>query len=74
MVFEADKVVVSGPEWIFGSIKFVHDTKEGVFRVTSTALANKALKVHYCKLLSPARALEWLLVGSLRKNYNISLQ
>jgi hypothetical protein len=30
--------------------------------------------MHYCKLLSPARVMEWIMVDSLRLNYSLKTQ
>jgi len=43
--------------------------------VFSSSTGNSLLQtrgVHYCKLLSPARAMEWIYVDGLRKFYSVN--
>jgi hypothetical protein len=63
---------IMGPQWVYSSLSFQDskDKKTTVVRapnlLTSHAFPLKSLAdAHYCKLLSPYRALEWIYVDSL---------
>ena len=70
-----------GPEWIWSSLVFTeskNSTGGAVLEVQSTMMKTPtdyyitaAAGMHYCKLLSPARAIEWIYVDGLRKYYSI---
>ena len=70
-----------GPEWIWSSLAFTetkNSTGGAVLEVQSIMLKTPtdfhikpSAGMHYCKLLSPARAMEWIYVDSLRKYYSI---
>lgn len=74
----------SGPSWYYTPLKFkpMKDDTGRVVRVdavsatlrTSTRYLIPAVRgVHYCKLLSPARALEWLYTDGLRFNKGMTV-
>ena len=79
MIMGEDVVETSGgPSWIFTSMKYIdNDTKttltvRSISMKTSTDYWIKASAgFHYCKVLSPARAIEWIYVDSLRAHYRI---
>ena len=64
-------IISAGPAWIWSYLAYSHE--DGALRVSSYAAfypldANPyGAGNHYCKLLSPARALEWIYTDSLRK-------
>ena len=72
-----------GPEWIWSSLVFTeskNSTGGAVLEVQSVMLKTptdyyitSAAGMHYCKLLSPARAMEWIYVDGLRKYYSIKV-
>jgi pimeloyl-ACP methyl ester carboxylesterase len=70
-VFEADEVWGSGIRWASDSFQLKRD-KSGVARVRSPVLftdlnaPDRFAGMFYCKLLSPARVAEWMLVDGLR--------
>lgn len=81
MVFGEDRspVVPGGPFWVFSPLKFEEKTQDGVKQmvVSSCGLAtslNTPFRVfsewvpgmHYCKIISPARVVEWIYTDSLR--------
>ena len=70
-----------GPEWIWNPLVFTeteNSTGGAVLEVQSKMLKTPtdyyikaSAGMHYCKLLSPARAMEWIYVDGLRKYYSI---
>jgi len=68
LVFDATKYEWMGPLWVYGKMTWTE--KDGKMHVKSrgllTDLGDKEIDGnHYCKLLPPARALEWIYVDSL---------
>ncbi|XP_050408424.1 uncharacterized protein LOC126823559 [Patella vulgata] len=71
MLFAPDVAYGTGFQWVASGLKWVETTTS--VTVTSTALLTKVdafpaafAGMHYCKLLSPYRAMEWIYVDSLR--------
>lgn len=72
------KNVQTGPAWIWKALsqktvvnasgKTVRLVRSAVMKTSLDYPIAKAQGMHYCKLLSPARALEWIYIDSLRKN------
>lgn len=71
-----------GPLWIWKAISY-KDSKDSsgrqtrvvssvMMRTPTDYVIKAAAGMHYCKLLSPARALEWIYVDGLRKYYGIN--
>lgn len=70
-----DKMVGSGPTWVAEGLQFARLNGARDASVTSVAIVTSLNSFiypgsHYCKLLSPARALEWLQTTSLTNRYN----
>ncbi|ESO97510.1 hypothetical protein LOTGIDRAFT_228186 [Lottia gigantea] len=72
MKFAKDQVFSTGIQWVLSSASWKETTSDVTFQ--STALVSKVdafpaafAGMHYCKLLSPYRAMEWIYVDSLRK-------
>lgn len=70
----------AGPLWIWNYMKYdetkingedVIEIKSPMMRTPDKYIVSMASGYHYCKLLSPARALEWIYVDGLRKNGKI---
>ena len=70
-----------GPEWIWNPLKFVEtknstggavlEVKAVMMKTPTVYHIKPAAGMHYCKLLSPARVMEWIYVDGLRKYYSI---
>ena len=63
------------PEWEYKTVEFVPDTRDGksvmvvnavVLRTPTDYIIPIFAGMHYCKLLSPARAMEWIYIDSRR--------
>ena len=73
----------NGPEWTWNALAYTeakNSTGGAVLKVQSVVLKTPtdyfikaAAGMHYCKLLSPARAMEWMYVDGLRKYYSIKM-
>lgn len=68
----------SGPCWIWHELEFNESADGNTVEVNSpqfgTAVAYPMKKVagfHYCKVLSPARVIEWMYVDGLRAKYSL---
>ena len=68
------------PEWVYNPLQYKHTKTAGedVIIVQSPTLRTPKdyfLKIsagfHFCKVLSPARVMEWVYVDSLRENYGM---
>mmetsp|Transcript_11799 Transcript_11799/g.19925 ORF Transcript_11799/g.19925 Transcript_11799/m.19925 type:complete len:96 (+) Transcript_11799:1440-1727(+) len=69
-----DKESASGITWVFTTTDYKNTTES--MQISSPKLLSpvdfmvkKAAGMLYCKFLSPARILEWIMVDSLKKNY-----
>ena len=72
----------AGPLWIYNSLKYTkakNSTGGDIIEVSSAILCTPdhyyvqgAAGMHYCKLLSPARAMEWIYVDGLREHYSVN--
>jgi hypothetical protein len=70
-----------GPSWIWRSLEYVENSSKTEVSVQSPAMKFKAdffvgfsAGIHYCKVLSPFRAMEWIYFDSLKSNYAPELQ
>ena len=77
MVIEKDlKAVSTGPAWIWNILpqktkinevgEKIRSVRSPVMKTPLSYSIKKAAGMHYCKLLSPARAMEWIYTDSLR--------
>ena len=84
LVGEDAGTCAAGPCWIWDSMKFEKDDDKNVVVVKGVEFGSEnknkfpcgengplpcAAGFHYCKLLSPARALEWMYVDGLKNKY-----
>eukprot|EP00500_Bicosoecida_sp_ms1_P001315 CAMPEP_0203810304 /NCGR_PEP_ID=MMETSP0115-20131106/2845_1 /ASSEMBLY_ACC=CAM_ASM_000227 /TAXON_ID=33651 /ORGANISM="Bicosoecid sp, Strain ms1" /LENGTH=569 /DNA_ID=CAMNT_0050719093 /DNA_START=81 /DNA_END=1791 /DNA_ORIENTATION=+ len=77
-----DNTGAVGPLWIWAPMQYHNTTGPGgaavveVVAPTMMTPLNETIKAaagfHYCKLLSPARAMEWAMVDGLRAHYTAS--
>jgi hypothetical protein len=74
----------AGPLWIYNYMTYLEE-KDSTGRAVMTVKApmmktplnysiSAAAGFHYCKILSPARALEWMMVDGMRKQRSIKDQ
>ncbi len=71
-----------GPVWIWDPLSYsktksssgddVIEVRSVMMRTPSDYGIKAAAGMHYCKLLSPARAMEWMYVDGLREHYGIN--
>lgn len=71
-----------GPVWIWDPLSYkktksssgedVIEVQSVMMRTPSDYSIKAAAGMHYCKLLSPARAMEWIYVDGLREHYGIN--
>ena len=70
--FEDDLTHRTGATWSASGLEFEENSDERTLTIRSSRLTTSSegwslfAGMHYCKLLSPARALEWMMVDSLR--------
>jgi hypothetical protein len=83
LTFGSDDKKTTGFTWVYTELEFTENGDQMVIRAPVMTSDIDAPPVpifapdggncyHYCKLLSPARAVEWMYVDGLRKNYGIS--
>lgn len=71
--FLSDEQVSSGLQWLPKGLEIKDDPHQRFAHVKSTSLLTSLdapfglAGMHYCKLLSPTRAMEWIMVDSLRE-------
>ncbi len=71
----------AGPLWIWNPLTYknakndtggdILEIRSVMLRTPTTFFIEAAAGMHYCKLLSPARAMEWIYVDGLRAHYSI---
>jgi hypothetical protein len=74
-------VCPAGPCWIWEELHYTPSEDRKTVVLTSPQFATetdfplpKTAGFHYCKVLSPARAVEWMYVDSLREFYSLKSQ
>ena len=72
MLFTKDKVSLNGGSWIIDPLHYEEDKTANTISLTSkiivtdhSELVSIFKDMHYCKLLSPFRAMEWIYIDSL---------
>lgn len=72
MFFGTDKSSLNGGSWIIDPLHYEEDKKANTITLTSKIIVTDQSEpvpifknMHYCKLLSPFRAMEWIYVDSL---------
>lgn len=80
MLFGKDKNSLNGGSWIIDSLDYKTDAKANTVTLTSKIVVtdhNNMVPIfkdmHYCKLLSPFRAMEWVYVDSLYANDSLNI-
>jgi len=78
LAFDATAYKGAGPLWVYGQMTW-KEQSDGKMHVTSTGLLTgvgdrEIDGNHYCKLLSPARAMEWIYVEGLAKELKADWQ
>lgn len=75
MLFGEDKESINGGAWIIDPLKWKSDTDANTMTLTSKTVVTDETEtvpifksMHYCKLLSSFRAMEWIYVDSLYAN------
>ena len=76
-----DTFAKAGPLWVLGSLDFQAPSSGENATTTGAQVQSLALVTglgafiypgsHYCKLLAPSRAVEWLQTQSLRRRYTL---
>lgn len=66
----------AGPLWIWTSMSYTNSSnglvvQAPMMKTPIPYFISFSAGFHYCKLLSPARAVEWIYIDSLRANYHI---
>ena len=70
----------AGPLWIWTYMSYIEESVNGQDYLTIKApmmktplnyLISSAAGFHYCKVLSPARTAEWMMVDGLKKNRSL---
>jgi hypothetical protein len=72
LLFGTDKDSLNGGSWIPDPLHYEEDKKANTMTLTSKILVTAETEpvpifksMHYCKVLSPFRAMEWIYVDSL---------
>lgn len=79
MEIEEDKGPYNGgPLWIFTPLEFTSDKEKTTYKVKSPTMKTPtdfwikaSAGFHYCKILSPANAMEWIYSDSLRARMSL---
>ena len=78
LAFDATKYEGAGPLWVYGKMTW-SEQSDGKMHLSSrgllTGLGDKEIDGnHYCRLLSPARAMEWIYVDGHATKSSISMK
>ena len=77
-VFDDDKITNSESSWARSSLKFTESRDKSQVTVTSSSYATQMegddQGYHFCKLLSPAMAVEWMYIDGLRSKLGLSAE
>lgn len=80
-VMGEDKAYGAGPLWVLAPLSYnkgsnstggeIMEIRSAMLRTATDFIVKSLAGMHYCKLLSPARAMEWIYIDGLRKYYSI---
>lgn len=71
LAFDATSYKSAGPLWVYGKMEWTERDGKMVLKSTGlfTETGDRSIDGnHYCKLLSPARAMEWVYIEGLKAN------
>ena len=80
MMMDEDKGPYNGgPLWIFTSLEYTSNKERTTYKVKSPTMKTPtdfpikaSAGFHYCKILSPAYAMEWIYFDSLKARMSLS--
>jgi hypothetical protein len=77
VVFKEDSQAFAGPQWVLTGLKFEESDKQ--LEITSEALVSPLDSglypgSHYCKLLAPSKAVEFIMTRGLTERYSPASQ